>query len=94
MLQVFYYALKAVVYPMAPVFNLQANDGIGTLTPLCVKALKRIFLMSDLDKASTLALFHAESSHNLGVLYFSTCSCNPLSDAQAALSGGKICHPS
>ena len=36
---------------MAPVFNLQANDGIGALTPLCVKALKRIFLMSDLDKA-------------------------------------------
>ena len=55
MLQVFYYALKAVVYPMAPVFNLQANDGIGALTPLCVKALKRVFLMSDLDKASALA---------------------------------------
>ncbi len=52
MLQVFYYALKAVVYPMAPVFDLQANDGIGALTPFCVKALKRIFLMSDLDKAS------------------------------------------
>ena len=53
MLQVFYYALKAVVYPMAPVFDLQANDGVGALTPFCVKALKRIFLMSDLDKAST-----------------------------------------
>ncbi|CAL5224037.1 g6659 [Coccomyxa viridis] len=53
--EVFYYALKAVVYPMAPVFNLQANDGIGALTPLCVKALKRIFLMSDLDKDGVLS---------------------------------------
>ena len=50
----FYYALKAVVYPMAPVFDLQANDGRGALTPYCVKALKRIFLMSDQDKARPL----------------------------------------
>ena len=51
LLQVFYYALKAVVYPMAPVFDMQANDGAGALTPFCTMALKRIFLMSDLDKA-------------------------------------------
>ena len=50
-LQVFYYALKAVVYPMAPVFDMQANDGAGALTPFCTMALKRVFLMSDLDKA-------------------------------------------
>ena len=62
MLQVFYYALKAVVYPMAPVFNLQANDGIGALTPLCVKALKRVFLMSDLDKASPRGSCSAEGA--------------------------------
>jgi len=63
MLQVFYYALKAVVYPMAPVFDLQANDGIGALTPFCVKALKRIFLMSDLDKASKPFCFIATLQH-------------------------------
>ena len=68
MLQVFYYALKAVVYPMAPVFNLQANDGIGALTPLCVKALKRIFLMSDLDKASTFAPCNTNSAYCFGVM--------------------------
>ena len=69
MLQVFYYALKAVVYPMAPVFNLQANDGIGALTPLCVKALKRIFLMSDLDKASiTRSPAMATSEHCMSVV--------------------------
>lgn len=49
----FYYALKAVVYPMGPVFDLQANEGVGALTPFCIKALKRIFLMSDKDKVST-----------------------------------------
>lgn len=49
--QVFYYALKAVVYPMAPVFDMQAGDGAGALTPFCTMALKRVFLMSDLDKA-------------------------------------------
>ena len=54
LLQVFYYALKAVVYPMAPVFDMQANDGAGALTPFCTMALKRIFLMSDLDKARPL----------------------------------------
>ena len=32
-LQVLYHALKAVVYPMAPVFDMQANDGAGALTP-------------------------------------------------------------
>lgn len=87
----FYYALKAVVYPMAPVFDMQvglqplhhatqsvtfcmhllypqpkhancdrctsrmqANDGAGALTPFCTMALKRIFLMSDQDKARPL----------------------------------------
>ncbi|CAK0731768.1 hypothetical protein CVIRNUC_000040 [Coccomyxa viridis] len=53
--EVFYYALKAVVYPMAPVFDMQANDGAGALTPFCTMALKRIFLMSDQDKDGVLS---------------------------------------
>ena len=65
MLQVFYHALKAVMYPMAPVCNLQANNGIGALTPLCVKVLKRIFLMSNLDKARPLGPCSAKSAHCL-----------------------------
>ena len=78
MLQVFYYALKAVVYPMAPVFNLQANDGIGALTPLCVKALKRIFLMSDLDKASIpCSPAMASSAHCMSVVGHQAWWCNP-----------------
>ena len=33
---------------------MQANDGAGALTPFCTMALKRIFLMSDQDKARPL----------------------------------------
>ena len=51
--EVFYYALKAVVHPTAPLFDPQANSGQGALKPLCVKALKRIFIMCDKDKVST-----------------------------------------
>ena len=48
--EVFYYALKAVVHPTGPLFDATAQGGQGALTPLCVKALKRIFLMCDLDR--------------------------------------------
>ncbi|EFN55684.1 hypothetical protein CHLNCDRAFT_133936 [Chlorella variabilis] len=46
--EVFYYALKAVVHPMAPLYEPESQK----LRPLCAKALKRIFLLCDKDKAS------------------------------------------
>ena len=48
--EVFYFALKAVVHPSAPLFDANADNGQGALKPLCVRALKRIFMMNDLDK--------------------------------------------
>ena len=42
--------VKAVVYPVAPLFDMDANGGAGALRPLCIKALKRIFHMCDRDK--------------------------------------------
>jgi hypothetical protein len=42
--------VKAVVYPVAPLFDMDANAGAGALRPLCIKALKRIFHMCDRDK--------------------------------------------
>lgn len=48
--EVFYYAVKAVVHPVAPLFDVHAHDGAGALQPLCIKALMRIFAMCDRDK--------------------------------------------
>ncbi|KAI3425869.1 hypothetical protein D9Q98_007842 [Chlorella vulgaris] len=48
--EVFYYALKAVVHPMAPLYEPESQ----TLRPLCAKALKRIFLLCDKDKDGVL----------------------------------------
>jgi Ras family protein T1 len=48
--EVFYNALKAVVNPMAPLFDTQAEEGDGGLTLLCIRALKRVFVMNDRDK--------------------------------------------
>lgn len=48
--EVFYYALKAVIYPMAPLYDPEMQS----LKPLCVRALKRIFLMCDKDKDGLL----------------------------------------
>lgn len=53
--EVFYYAVKAVVHPVAPLFDVHANNGAGALRPLCIKALHRIFAMCDTDKARALA---------------------------------------
>ena len=49
--EVFYYAVKAVVHPVAPLFDVNAHNGAGALRPLCIKALMRIFAMCDTDKA-------------------------------------------
>ena len=44
--EVFYYALKSVVHPMAPLYEPEGQ----ALRPLCSRALKRIFLLCDKDK--------------------------------------------
>ncbi|KAJ8748360.1 hypothetical protein K2173_002997 [Erythroxylum novogranatense] len=47
---VFYYAQKAVLHPTAPLFDQESQ----TLKPQCVRALKRIFLLCDLDMDGAL----------------------------------------
>lgn len=49
--EVFYHALKAVLYPKAPLLEAQS----GRLTTPCVKALLRIFLMCDADQDGALS---------------------------------------
>ena len=53
--EVFYYALKAVVHPTAPLFDAAAAGGAGALRPLCVKALRRIFAACDADGDGALS---------------------------------------
>ncbi len=48
--EVFYYALKAVVYPMTPLYDPETQ----LLQPLCVRALKRIFALCDQDNDGVL----------------------------------------
>ncbi|XP_063443574.1 mitochondrial Rho GTPase 1-A-like isoform X1 [Mytilus trossulus] len=43
--EMFYYAQKAVLHPTAPVYNPEEKE----LTPLCKKALTRVFKICDLD---------------------------------------------
>lgn len=43
--EVFYYALKSVLHPMAPLYEPDSRQ----LQPLCTRALKRIFLACDAD---------------------------------------------
>eukprot|EP00245_Coleochaete_scutata_P005491 TRINITY_DN19096_c0_g1_i1.p1 TRINITY_DN19096_c0_g1~~TRINITY_DN19096_c0_g1_i1.p1 ORF type:complete len:636 (+),score=107.37 TRINITY_DN19096_c0_g1_i1:163-2070(+) len=49
-LEVFYYAQKAVLHPTAPLFDQET----GSLMPKCAHALKRIFNLCDQDKDGTL----------------------------------------
>jgi len=48
---VFYYALKAVLYPLQPLYDRIEKR----LKPLCVRALKRAFVMCDADGDSALS---------------------------------------
>lgn len=48
--ELFFICQKAVLYPTAPIFNLNER----ALTQKCTQALKRIFLLSDLDKDGIL----------------------------------------
>ncbi|KAI8466496.1 MAG: hypothetical protein J3K34DRAFT_460850 [Monoraphidium minutum] len=49
--EVFYHAIKAVLYPKGPLLEAAT----GRLTTPCVKALLRIFLMCDLDQDGALS---------------------------------------
>ncbi|XP_050393098.2 mitochondrial Rho GTPase 1 isoform X1 [Patella vulgata] len=48
--EVFYYAQKAVLHPTAPVYNAEEKE----LTPLCRRALTRIFKICDKDNDNVL----------------------------------------
>ncbi|XAR61210.1 hypothetical protein NMG60_11034849 [Bertholletia excelsa] len=49
--EVFYYAQKAVLHPMAPLFDQETQ----ALKPRCVRALKRIFILCDQDMDGALS---------------------------------------
>ncbi|GLT56271.1 hypothetical protein SLA2020_293230 [Shorea laevis] len=49
--EVFYYAQKAVLHPMGPLFDQESQ----TLKPRCVRALKRIFILCDNDRDGALS---------------------------------------
>ncbi|KAL5786601.1 hypothetical protein ACOSQ2_008993 [Xanthoceras sorbifolium] len=49
--EVFYYAQKAVLHPTGPLFDQESQ----ALKPRCVRALKRIFILCDLDKDGALS---------------------------------------
>ncbi|XP_074355028.1 mitochondrial Rho GTPase 1-like [Apium graveolens] len=49
-LEVFYYAQRAVLYPTAPLFDQETQ----TMKPRCVRALKRIFILCDDDEDDAL----------------------------------------
>ncbi|CAI9102235.1 OLC1v1000474C1 [Oldenlandia corymbosa var. corymbosa] len=49
--EVFYFAQKAVLYPAAPLADQEA----GTLKPRCIRALKRIFILCDHDRDDALS---------------------------------------
>ena len=48
--EVFAYAVKSVLNPVAPLYDPHANGGQGALKEACVKALRRIFIICDKDK--------------------------------------------
>ncbi|KAK8633253.1 hypothetical protein V6N13_014101 [Hibiscus sabdariffa] len=50
-LEVFYYAQKAVLHPTGPLFDQESQ----TLKPRCVRALKRIFILCDHDRDGALS---------------------------------------
>ena len=46
---IFYYAIKSVVHPAEPLVEFSS----AALRPLCVKAVKRIFLLCDENQVET-----------------------------------------
>ena len=53
---IFYYAVKSVVHPAEPLVEFHT----GQLKPLCVKALKRIFLLCDTNAVRGIGTLHAQ----------------------------------
>ena len=47
--------LQAVLHPQAPLMDIAQ----GRLQPLCIKALKRVFIMSDKNQVSHLGISYA-----------------------------------
>lgn len=64
---IFYYAVKSVVHPAEPLVEFRT----AALKPLCVKALKRIFLLCDENQVQDYCLMLL-ASHNL--LAFGSCA--------------------
>eukprot|EP00164_Ancoracysta_twista_P007244 GFYU01010250.1.p1 GENE.GFYU01010250.1~~GFYU01010250.1.p1 ORF type:complete len:655 (+),score=100.77 GFYU01010250.1:59-2023(+) len=71
--QVFYFAQKAVLHPMAPLYDTRANS----LKPACQAALKRIFQACDVDGDGLLNDTELNS-------FQQTCFATPLSSTELA----------
>ncbi|XP_020252265.1 mitochondrial Rho GTPase 1-like [Asparagus officinalis] len=54
--EVFYYAQKAVLHPTAPLFDQETQS----LKPRCIRALKRIFILCDTNRDGALTLSDSE----------------------------------
>lgn len=61
----FYFAQKAVLHPTAPLFDQETQ----ALKPRCMRALKRIFILCDLDMDGTL---NDEELNEFQVVLFSS----------------------
>ena len=48
--EVFAYAVKSVLNPVAPLYDPHVDEGRGALKPACIKALRRVFIICDKDK--------------------------------------------
>ncbi|KAK9847488.1 hypothetical protein WJX84_010427 [Apatococcus fuscideae] len=53
--EVFYTAMKAVIYPSAPLFGPAGANGIGQIKPAAINALNRVFMLCDKDKDGALS---------------------------------------
>lgn len=63
--EVFYYAQRSVLSPVVPLFDRETN----IMSPRCVRALKRIFILCDQDKDGAL---NAEELNQFQVKCFNT----------------------
>ncbi|KAK9867983.1 hypothetical protein WJX84_007975 [Apatococcus fuscideae] len=53
--EVFYTAMKAVIYPSAPLFEAAGSSGVGQIKPAAINALHRVFMLCDKDKDGALS---------------------------------------
>lgn len=52
--EVFYTAMKAVIYPSAPLFGPAGANGVGQIKPAAINALNRVFMLCDRDRVTSL----------------------------------------